>query len=192
MRALALNGDRDRALAQFETCRAVLSAELGVEPVSETAVLHQQIRNNSLSRQPQTIPLHHMPADLTPFIGRDDELERISALLADENGRLLTLLGPGGMGKTRLAVQAARRYAAIGPHPGSLPKGEGAVSSPSGGRLRWGGRRDLFCAIRNGRFHPHRAPHSGRKIGRNPIGRWRSAGGGRAVLARAAMPAHPR
>ncbi len=115
MRALALDGDRDRAIAQFETCRAVLWDELGVEPVSETAVLHQQIRDDSLSRQPQTIPLHHLPADLTPFIGRDEELERIAALLTDPDGRLLTLLGTGGMGKTRLAVQAARRYAAIPP-----------------------------------------------------------------------------
>jgi len=165
MRALALNGDRDRALAQFETCRAVLSAELGVEPVSETAVLHQQIRNNSLSRQPQTIPLHHMPADLTPFIGRDDELERISALLADENGRLLTLLGPGGMGKTRLAVQAARRYAAIGPHPGSLPKGEGAVSSPSGGRLRWGGDAIYFVPLETAVSIPTALPILAEKLG---------------------------
>ena len=117
MRALALAGDRDRAMAQFETCRTVLWAELGVEPVAETAVLHQQIRDNSLiaNDQPQTIPLHNLPTDLTPFVGRTDELERITTLLSDPDSRLLTLVGPGGMGKTRLAVQAAHRFAALSP-----------------------------------------------------------------------------
>jgi hypothetical protein len=47
-----------------------------------------------------------VPAQLTPFIGRADELAEITRLLADPTCRLLTLLGPGSIGKTRLAVQA--------------------------------------------------------------------------------------
>lgn len=50
-----------------------------------------------------------IPTQATPFVGRDEELARISALLADPACRLLTLLGPGGIGKTRLALEVARR-----------------------------------------------------------------------------------
>lgn len=112
MRALALNGDRDRALAQYETCRAILDDELGVEPSAETAVLHQQIRANTLSAQTAAVPIHHLPADLTPFIGRSAELAQITAALHNGDSRLLTLIGPGGTGKTRLAIQAVKQFAA--------------------------------------------------------------------------------
>ncbi|MFI7153848.1 AfsR/SARP family transcriptional regulator [Nonomuraea sp. NPDC050022] len=57
--------------------------------------------------EPQTRP-SNLPAPLTSFIGRDDDLARIDTLLAA--GRLVTVLGPGGAGKTRLAVEAARRH----------------------------------------------------------------------------------
>ncbi|MBO3736854.1 AfsR/SARP family transcriptional regulator, partial [Actinoplanes flavus] len=52
----------------------------------------------------------NLPAPLTSFIGREDDLARIASLL--ERGRLITVLGPGGAGKTRLALEAARRYGA--------------------------------------------------------------------------------
>jgi serine/threonine protein kinase/predicted ATPase len=50
-----------------------------------------------------------LPAHLSPFIGRQAELERLAGLLADPALRLVTILAPGGMGKSRLAVEAARR-----------------------------------------------------------------------------------
>ncbi|OGD78122.1 MAG: hypothetical protein A2Y64_01255 [Candidatus Coatesbacteria bacterium RBG_13_66_14] len=50
---------------------------------------------------------HNLPAQSTPFVGREDELARIAELLTSPGCRLLTLLGPGGIGKTRLALQAA-------------------------------------------------------------------------------------
>src|SRR5262245_20353353 len=52
---------------------------------------------------------HNLPAQLTPFIGRVEELGEIAALLSDPACRLLTLVGPGGIGKTRLALEAARQ-----------------------------------------------------------------------------------
>ncbi len=52
------------------------------------------------------MPTHNLPVQPTPFIGRDSELSEIADLLADPACRLLTLVGPGGIGKTRLALQA--------------------------------------------------------------------------------------
>lgn len=51
---------------------------------------------------------YNLPPQITPFIGRSDELSRIAALLNDPACRLLTLTGPGGIGKTRLALEAAQ------------------------------------------------------------------------------------
>jgi predicted ATPase/DNA-binding CsgD family transcriptional regulator len=50
----------------------------------------------------------NLPVQLTPFIGREEELDELNGLLADPTCRLLTLVGPGGSGKTSLAIQAAR------------------------------------------------------------------------------------
>lgn len=52
-------------------------------------------------------PRHNLPVQSTTFVGREAEQERIAVLLADPHCRLLTLVGPGGVGKTRLALQAA-------------------------------------------------------------------------------------
>jgi predicted ATPase len=52
-------------------------------------------------------PRHNLPVQATPFVGRESELAQIAELLADPDCRLLTLVGPGGSGKTRLALEAA-------------------------------------------------------------------------------------
>jgi predicted ATPase/DNA-binding SARP family transcriptional activator len=107
MRALALQGDRIAALAQYETCRQVLDQELGIEPDVQTRVLYERIQAGNLApvaRAPT--PQHNLPAALTPFIGRDAELAELTALMPDL--RLLSLTGLGGMGKTRLALELAR------------------------------------------------------------------------------------
>lgn len=55
------------------------------------------------------IPKHNLPVQVTAFIGRERELNELEALVADPNMRLITIVGPGGMGKTRLALEAAER-----------------------------------------------------------------------------------
>src|SRR5579871_3341617 len=53
------------------------------------------------------MPVHNLATQSTEFVGRSAELAEIAQLLADPACRLLTLLGPGGIGKTRLAIEAA-------------------------------------------------------------------------------------
>jgi len=64
--------------------------------------------------KPQAVP-HNLPEQATPFIGREDELDNLIQLLKHPNYRLVTLTGPGGVGKTRLAIQAAG--AVLGSYP---------------------------------------------------------------------------
>jgi DNA-binding SARP family transcriptional activator/predicted ATPase len=110
MAALTLSGQRSAALAQYEACRRTLSEELGVEPEKETLFLYERIRDGNL--QASQMPPHNLPASLTRFVGREDELAQIAGLLNDPDTRLFTLVGPGGVGKTRLALAAARQAVA--------------------------------------------------------------------------------
>jgi predicted ATPase/DNA-binding SARP family transcriptional activator/Tfp pilus assembly protein PilF len=97
----ARSGQFSAALAQYETCRRLLSTELGVEPLPETTALHDRIKAARSS------PRHNLPGQVTPFVGREREVATIVERLHDPACQLLTLIGPGGSGKTRLALQAA-------------------------------------------------------------------------------------
>lgn len=104
MRALALSGQRSAALAQFEMCRRLLQKELNAEPARETTALAEQVKVGALAPAQRS---HNLPAPLTPMVGRERELAEIAQLLENPACRLLTLTGPGGIGKTRLALAAA-------------------------------------------------------------------------------------
>ncbi len=117
MRLYAQSGDRAAALRQYEECVQILAVELGVQPEPETTTLYERIRSRRAlaearpqAADPTVPPLQNLPEQLTPFIGRTRELELIQRRLADPHCRLLTIVGPGGIGKTRLAVQAAEQY----------------------------------------------------------------------------------
>jgi DNA-binding SARP family transcriptional activator len=105
---LALYRDERQAdaLAAYRRARTILAAELGLEPGEELrrlelAVLRQEVPAARPSSR------HNLPAPLTSFLGRDDDLTKLERLLGA--ARLITLTGPGGAGKTRLAVEAAMR-----------------------------------------------------------------------------------
>ncbi len=118
MRLLALSGQRSAALAQYETCRRVLNQELGALPMPETTLLARQIEAGELlaapaekAPGPTLASAHYLPRPLTPFIGRDEELVRLRQLLLDPSYRLVTIVGAGGVGKSRLALAAAEQVA---------------------------------------------------------------------------------
>jgi len=105
MRALALSGERSTALAQYEACRRMLARELGVEPTRETLTLYEQIKSDTLEH-PAACKVN-LPTPATTFFGREKELAALDELLEEPNCRLITIVGPGGIGKTRLALAAA-------------------------------------------------------------------------------------
>ncbi|MFD7661169.1 ATP-binding protein [Streptomyces sp. NPDC059788] len=109
MDALAAQGRQAEALALYERVRESLADSLGTDPGAALGERHLRLLRAERPA-PGTAPVRHgnLPAPLTSFIGRDDDLARIGTLLAA--GRLVTVLGPGGAGKTRLAVEAARRH----------------------------------------------------------------------------------
>ncbi len=103
MLLLARSGQRSGALAQYETCCKALAAELHVEPMQETTLLYERIKAAAAP------PPHNLTPQLTPIFGRERELAEIAGYLNNPTAQLLTLVGPGGIGKTRLALQAASR-----------------------------------------------------------------------------------
>ncbi len=137
IRQLARSGQRSVALHQYEICRRMLANELGVEPQPATQALVAAIRNGDEGCSPlapqgwgEQAARRLLPSSASPrigvwgavasrpdqgclpvqssaFFGRDAELEQVATRLADPVCRLLTVLGPGGMGKSRLAIQAA-------------------------------------------------------------------------------------
>jgi DNA-binding SARP family transcriptional activator/predicted ATPase len=109
MRAYNRQGRRAAALAQYGRLQQLLAGELGIAPDEETTHLYRQIK----AGQPELTPLFQqtgfLPRPMTTFIGREEELVALTGYLGDPATRLLTLAGPGGAGKTRLAIQAARQ-----------------------------------------------------------------------------------
>jgi len=100
MRALHATGRQAEALAAYEDTRRLLADELGADPSPELSATHLAILR--ADRSPRRVGV---PAQLTSFVGRAEEMARLRGLAS---ARLVTVLGPGGTGKTRLACEFAR------------------------------------------------------------------------------------
>ena len=105
MLLLAHSGQHSAALAQYAACEASLRQELSVAPAPATAKLAERIA------RAQLLAPTRWPNDGGRFVGREQELTDLVQRFQSGDARLITLLGPGGMGKTRLALEVAQQLA---------------------------------------------------------------------------------
>lgn len=147
MELYELAGDPAAAVRQYRTCVAVLERELGVAPLATTTSRYEAIRDTRpVTRVPEAAPARTAtvpsapaaPVETSPLVGREATMADIEAAVAatggDGHGRIITLTGEAGIGKTRVGTAAAQRIrhgggtvlAARG-HPGEAAIAYGAV-----------------------------------------------------------------
>jgi predicted ATPase/DNA-binding SARP family transcriptional activator len=127
IRALAAAGRRAEALDAYEEARVDLAGRLGVDPGPELRALHAELLAEDgrpapvPAPAPEPAPGRRLPSRLSSFVGRNTDLRTLGERLC--GARLVTLTGPGGVGKTRLAVTAAESLQAVTPETGPFPHG---------------------------------------------------------------------
>ncbi|RBQ16101.1 AfsR/SARP family transcriptional regulator [Spongiactinospora rosea] len=156
MRALAATGQRAEALAGYAEFSRELAEELGVDPGPELREIHLEL----LRAEPPAAPRRrgNLRTPLTSFVGRTTEIERITAQFKES--RLVTLVGPGGAGKTRLATTVAAdlprgawlvELASVadgGDVPAAVLAALGNPTFPNGGQAaKAGGPRDTMGGL---------------------------------------------
>jgi predicted ATPase len=121
MSAYAGSGDLSKAVATYERFAQGLRKDLGVEPSEQTQALFKRIKAGGKPDKPQlprftpeavspflalpSLPRSNLPKPMTSFIGREKEIQQVKQLVS--KARLVAITGPGGVGKTRLAIQVA-------------------------------------------------------------------------------------
>ncbi|WP_420000141.1 BTAD domain-containing putative transcriptional regulator [Streptomyces boninensis] len=119
LRALQRAGRQSEALTGYEDLRARLADELGIDPSPELAELHGALLRQEPAAPAATVPRGNILAPLSELIARDEAVAEVAGILAGR--RLVTLTGPGGVGKTRLALAVAESL------EGTYPDGEWLV-----------------------------------------------------------------
>ncbi len=119
MQAHAALGDAGAMANVYQRCREALMNDLGVEPSPETEALYARLAAGERPSIPLPVPPSkptetsspstNLPAPTTPFFGRQSEIDELAAFLVSDSVRLVTLTGPGGIGKTRLALELGGR-----------------------------------------------------------------------------------
>ena len=123
MTLLALTGRRTAALVEYDSFTQLLDGEFGTAPDAGTVALYEQIRNGAIeaaspSHRDAVEPANYPPPRETrlrnpasSFVGRRAEMASVGRYLRDPAIRLISLVGPGGSGKTRLALQVLKEHA---------------------------------------------------------------------------------
>jgi predicted ATPase/DNA-binding SARP family transcriptional activator len=187
MLALYRSGRQAEALAAYRHARAVLVEQLGIEPGAELHDVHQAILAHDAALDAPPTPVRRagtLPIAPNRTIGREREIRAIAERLRAGETRLLTLTGPGGVGKTRLALEAARavqadfadgaglvRLAAVG-RPQDVPAAIVAAlavlplegESPAGAVERFLAVKHLLLVVDNCEHLPGAAPWIGELV----------------------------
>ncbi len=109
IRLLARSGQLSAATDQYDNLRRLLSHELGVEPDPASQALLARVNAEDAPKLPGlTAPPLQMPEPPAALIGRDSDLTALTALLREQQARLITITGTAGVGKTRLALALAQ------------------------------------------------------------------------------------
>ena len=104
MRLLARSTGRNEALRAYTDFHKFLHQEMGLPPEVETTRLYESLKNS----EDRSSPPSNLPVPLDILIGREEEMNKLFFRLVDPQHRLVSLVGPGGAGKTRLALEAAQ------------------------------------------------------------------------------------
>lgn len=119
MKALYRAERQAEALAAYDSGRRLLRDELGLDPSHALTELHHQLLTQTeeapVRIAPPAAPTWRLPALLDETIGREEEIATLTRLLVDGHSRLVTVLGAGGVGKSRIAVAVGERAGALLP-----------------------------------------------------------------------------
>jgi len=120
MRMLAQAGQWSAVEVQYQNNQRYLEDELGVDPSEETLALLEEIRRNAKENKALAARFsgypHNLPLEATPFVGRKHEMIALTDSLSTPKSQCITLTGPGGIGKSRLALAVAREQLGLFEH----------------------------------------------------------------------------
>jgi DNA-binding SARP family transcriptional activator/predicted ATPase len=108
---LTRSGQRSQAVVIYNKLQEILHSELGISPTADTQGLLDQIKTEQELPGPFRHEVYGLPAPVTTLVGREVELAELGVWLSDPDRRLINVFGPGGIGKTRLTIQATHRAA---------------------------------------------------------------------------------
>ena len=123
MTVMKQSGRYADAFNHYQTFSTQLYEALGVAPQPETMALYESMRSQDWGKEhrlpqkePSQLPPHNLPIHLTPFVGRHQEITEIASRARKSECRLITIYGPGGIGKTRLAIEVGQQIRLLYPH----------------------------------------------------------------------------